>query len=82
VTIEGKARRLTTVELVLRALQMKALKGDHRAIVEHDRIFDRYRPIAANFGLLVVPEPMADHEWIRMMEFKNARTEQPGEPEL
>ena len=82
VTIEGQRRRLNTVELVLRALQMKALKCEHRAVIERDRIFDRYRPNHAKSGLLVVPEPMDEAEWIRMIEFKNARTVQPGEPDL
>jgi len=77
VRIDGCVRTVTTAELVVMALNKKAMAGDVRAVREIDRLRDRHGPVEATGGLLVVPDEMASEEWIRRAEIRNRFAEPP-----
>ncbi len=77
----GKRRRLSTLGLVLLRLRNLALEGKSvRAIDEFHRLLKVYQPQEARVrgGVLVVPAPMSQEEWIAKMERKNELMERYG----
>lgn len=77
IRIEGCVRTMTTAELVVLALNKKAMAGDVRAAREVDRLRDRHGPVEATGGLLVVPDEMSPEEWMRRAEIRNRIAEPP-----
>jgi hypothetical protein len=66
VTEEGKPQRRTTLELVLLALQRRALDGDIKAFEAVDRLLERYQPEqpAKQGAFLIVPPPVPVDEYL------------------
>lgn len=77
VRIDGCVRPMTTAELVVLALNKKAMAGDVRAAREIDRLRDRHDPVETTGGLLVVPGEMDPEEWMRRAEIRNRFAEPP-----
>ena len=72
-TINGRRRRLTTVELLLQTLKAKALQGDVPANKEVERLHDRFTPVVTkDGGYLVVPQDQSPEEWIRQAEISQS----------
>ncbi len=75
----GKRRRRSTLDLVLRRLRIKALKdGNVRALEEFHRLIKTYGPQEAsqNVGVMVAPADITVEEWIAEQEQLN-ETRQP-----
>ena len=77
VQIDGKRKKRRIIELVLRALNAKSLKGDLRAVEQVDRIRERFGAPSVEGGLLVVPETESEVEWKRTVEFHYRKVIQP-----
>lgn len=67
----GQKRTFTTVELLIKALNAKAMEGDVSAHTHLERLRARFTPQTDNAGYLVVPETMSDEEWARFVEASN-----------
>ncbi len=67
VTVAGKRRRLSTIDLVLFRLRNMVLEDNNvRAFNELNRLIKVYQPqvVGGGLGYLVVPAEMTPEEWI------------------
>lgn len=73
ITVGGKEVRVTVAEAMLLLLERKAMTGDVRADRALTKLRSRLTPEDdnANFGILLVPEPPDESEWIRRAEILN-----------
>lgn len=71
----GQKQTFTTAELLVKALNAKAMEGDVRAHVHLERLYARFTPQTDNAGYLVVPEPMTAEHWARHAEACNQVTD-------
>jgi len=67
----GQKRTFTTAELLIKALNAKAMEGDVSAHTHLERLRARFTPQIDNAGYLVVPATMSDEEWARFVEASN-----------
>lgn len=74
---QGKVVEFTTVELLLHALSVKAMRGDLPANKALEQFRDRVCPPNDELGCLLVPEVMPTERWIKLAEKRNARAERP-----
>lgn len=77
IVVDGKSRRVRTLELVLRALDEAARKGNQRALRECDRLLERYGPRDQQGGYLVVPATTPADIFKKIIELHNRRVVQP-----
>ncbi len=81
VTVAGKRRRLSTIELVLLRLRNMALEDNNaRAFAEFHRLIKAYQPQEADGGLgyLVVRAIMSEEEWDAEQEELNKHRKRPS----
>jgi hypothetical protein len=79
VRINGKRRRVSTLELALHTLGELAFEGKPRAIDHYIQFLDRYRPDPLPGGAYAIaPAKMSPEEWIRDQMEKN-KTRKPPE---
>ncbi|WP_108788681.1 DUF5681 domain-containing protein [Erythrobacter sp. Alg231-14] len=77
IVVDGKIRRVRTLELVLRALDEAARKGNQRALRECDRLLERYGPRDQQGCYLVVPATTPVDTFKKIIELHNTRVVQP-----
>lgn len=63
--VDGRARRLATVDLLLLKLCAKAMDGDVQAAKHVERLRDFYTPVLTRCGYLIVPGQVSVEEWVR-----------------
>lgn len=63
---------LTTVDLLLHVVKIKAMNGDIQADKLIDRYLDRQTPPSDIGGCLVVPEPMSVVEFAKRLDKENS----------
>ena len=71
----GQRQTFTTAELLIRALNAKAMEGDVSAHTHLERLRARFTPQTDNAGYLVVPEPMSAEQWARYAQARNQLTD-------
>lgn len=71
----GQRQTFTTAELLIKALNAKAMEGDVSAHVHLERLRARFTPQTDNAGYLVVPEPMTAEQWARQAQARNQVTD-------
>jgi hypothetical protein len=74
---QGKVVELTTVELLLHTLSVKAMRGDLPANKALEKLRDRICPPNDELGCLLVPEVMPAELFIELLEKRNARAKRP-----
>lgn len=67
----GQRQTFTTAELLIKALNAKAMEGDVSAHTQLERLRARFTPQTDNAGYLVVPEPMTKEQWTLEAEARN-----------
>ena len=80
VAVDGLPPNLSTLELVLLTLRNAAMKGNIVACRAVEKLHDRYGPseVDDKHGVLVVPAPLSQEEWIEKAMEHNAKL--PNEP--
>jgi Family of unknown function (DUF5681) len=73
-SIEGMPDKISTLELVLLTLRDKAMKGNVSAFRSVQKLLDQYGPdeTEQSYGVLLVPTPLSEREWIAQARKKNA----------
>lgn len=71
----GQKQTFTTAELLIKALNAKAMEGDVSAHTHLERLRARFTPQIDNAGYLVVPETMTQEQWTRFVEASNQVTD-------
>ena len=74
VKINGKLERCSTLKLVLLGLRDEALRGNITAIQLEERLYTKHSQSQdkASPGVLVVPAPLSEEEWIARARKRNA----------
>ena len=77
VTVDGRRRRRSTLELMLLALRNRAAEGNVRAFRAYMKLLAKYEPqdTHSNVGYLVVSATMTTDEFIRESEKKSAEAD-------
>jgi uncharacterized protein DUF5681 len=77
--INGRAVRKTLLELVIEQVVRGAASGAPSMVSLYDKIRTKVRPIEGQQmgGLLLVPEPLSEEEWIAQAERRNAVAQNP-----
>ncbi len=73
VTEDGRRRRRSTLELMLLALRNLTAEGNVRAFRAYRKYLAKFEPqdTHSKLGVLVVPAPMTDEEFVRHAEKRN-----------
>lgn len=75
--VEGMANRLSTVELAIMTIKLRAMAGDLRAGRYWDHLQEQYsaRSVDMKGAYLIVPECLTNEEFKAMAREKNAKLE-------